>query len=136
MAHFVRDTVREALDLSAILDTYTEEHGYPPYHSGRTVGLLLYGYSRGLNGPVANAKALSFMARKPYPPSLPLRPWSRLMILSATTAKLKQRAKADFRGRHFETTLFVQAMSWYPRYALNYRDIEELFLERGLEVDH
>src|SRR5215210_3313289 len=27
MAHFVRDTVREALDLSAILDTYTEERG-------------------------------------------------------------------------------------------------------------
>ncbi|KQQ86237.1 hypothetical protein ASF65_06945 [Aureimonas sp. Leaf324] len=25
MAHFVRDTVREALDLSAILDTYAEE---------------------------------------------------------------------------------------------------------------
>ena len=28
MAHFVRDTVREALDLSVILDTYSEEHGY------------------------------------------------------------------------------------------------------------
>ena len=25
---------------------------------------------------------------------------------------------------------------WYLRYALSYRDIEELFLERGLEVDH
>ena len=29
LAHFVRDTTREALDLSAILDTYTEERGYP-----------------------------------------------------------------------------------------------------------
>src|SRR6476619_5411208 len=48
MAHFVRDTVREALDLSAILDTYTEERGYPPYHPGMMVALLLYGYSRGL----------------------------------------------------------------------------------------
>ena len=27
MVHFVRDTVRETLDLSAILDAYTEEHG-------------------------------------------------------------------------------------------------------------
>ena len=27
MAHFVRNTVREALDLSAILETYTEERG-------------------------------------------------------------------------------------------------------------
>ena len=58
------------------------------------------------------------------------------MILSAIAAKLKQRAKADFRGRHFEATLIVQAVSWYLRYPLSYRDIEELFLERGLEVDH
>src|SRR5438094_10269695 len=48
MAHFVRDTVREALDLSAILDTYSEERGYPPYHPGMMMALLLYGYSRGL----------------------------------------------------------------------------------------
>jgi Transposase DDE domain/Transposase domain (DUF772) len=48
LAHFVRDTVREALDLSAILDTYTEERGFPPYHPGMMVALLLYGYSRGL----------------------------------------------------------------------------------------
>jgi transposase-like protein len=26
--------------------------------------------------------------------------------------------------------------SWYLRYPLNYRDIEEPFLERGLAVDH
>jgi transposase len=48
LAHFVRDTVREALDLSAILGTYTEERGFPPYHPGMMVALLLYGYSRGL----------------------------------------------------------------------------------------
>ena len=33
-------------------------------------------------------------------------------------------------------TLILQAVSWYLRYPLSYRDIEELFLERGLEVDH
>lgn len=48
MAHFVRDTVREVLDLSVILDPYTEERGYPPYHPGMMVALLLYGYSRDL----------------------------------------------------------------------------------------
>jgi transposase, IS6 family len=58
------------------------------------------------------------------------------MILSAIAAKLKRRAKNDFRGRHFEAALIVQAVSWYLRYPLSYRDIEELFLERGLEVDH
>ncbi|MFJ7441627.1 IS6 family transposase, partial [Methylorubrum thiocyanatum] len=58
------------------------------------------------------------------------------MILSAIAAKLKQRARDDFRGRHFEATLIVQAVSWSLRYPLSYRDIEEMLLERGLEVDH
>src|SRR6478752_7106609 len=58
------------------------------------------------------------------------------MILNALAVKLKRQARGDFRGRHFEATLIVQAVSWYLRYPLSYRDIEELFLERGLEVDH
>jgi transposase, IS6 family len=58
------------------------------------------------------------------------------MILNAIAAKLKRRSKDDFKGRHFEATLILQAVSWYLRYPLSYRDIEELFLERGLEVDH
>jgi transposase len=48
MAHFVCDTVLEALDLSAILGVYTEDRSYPPYHPGMMVALLLYSYSRGL----------------------------------------------------------------------------------------
>lgn len=48
LAHFVRDTVREALDLSAIMHTYIEERGQPPYHPAMLVALLLYGYSRGI----------------------------------------------------------------------------------------
>lgn len=47
-AHFVRDTVREGLDLSAILGGYVEERGHPPYHPGMMVALLLYAYSRGV----------------------------------------------------------------------------------------
>src|SRR5690349_10765275 len=58
------------------------------------------------------------------------------MILSAIAEKLKRRSKDDFKGRHFEASLILQADSWYLRYALSYRDIEELFLERGLAVDH
>src|SRR5215210_4540520 len=64
----------------------------------------------------------------------PNRRW--LMILSALVEKLKRRSKDDFKGRHFEATLILQAVSWYLRYPLSYRDIEELFRERGLEVDH
>ncbi|HEX9053692.1 MAG TPA: IS1182 family transposase [Gemmatimonadales bacterium] len=47
VAHFVRDTVREQLDLTAIMETYSEERGYPPYHPGMMVALLLYAYSQG-----------------------------------------------------------------------------------------
>src|SRR3954451_3087543 len=58
------------------------------------------------------------------------------MLLNALVEKLKRRSKHDFKGRHFEATLILQAVSWYLRYPLSYRDIEELFLERGLAVDH
>src|SRR6478609_30647 len=61
---------------------------------------------------------------------------SRPMILNALALKLKRQAHGDFKGRHFEAALIVQAVSWYLRYALSYRDIEEMLLERGLEVDH
>src|SRR3954452_11987081 len=64
----------------------------------------------------------------------PNRRWP--MILSAIAEKLKRRSKDDFKGRHFEATLIIQAVSWHLRYPLSYRDIEELLLERGLEVEH
>jgi len=44
LAHFVRDTVAEALDLSAIVEVYEEERGYPPYHPVMMTALLLYAY--------------------------------------------------------------------------------------------
>ncbi len=66
VAHFVRDTVRESLDLSAILSAYEEERGYPPYHPGMMVALLLYGYSRGVYSSRQLARAceerVDFMA--------------------------------------------------------------------------
>ena len=43
------------------------------------------------------------------------------MILSAIAEKLKRRAKDDFKGRHFEATLILQAVSWYLRYPMSYR---------------
>ncbi len=59
------------------------------------------------------------------------------MILSAIAAKVKRRSKDDFKGRHSEAGLIVQAVSsWYLRCSLSYRDIEELLIERGLAVDH
>lgn len=48
LAHFVRDVVREQLDLSEIYGAYTEERGFPPYHPAMMTALLLYGYCRGI----------------------------------------------------------------------------------------
>src|SRR5215218_1768752 len=58
------------------------------------------------------------------------------MILSAFAEKLKRRSKDDSKGRQFEASLILQAVSWYLRCPLSYCDIEELFRERGLAVDH
>ena|SRR5262245_33155277 len=48
LSHFVRETVRQDLDLSAILETYQEERGYPPYHPVMMTALLLYSYTQGV----------------------------------------------------------------------------------------
>src|SRR6266550_2169562 len=48
IAHLIRETVREGLDLKAILSEYDEERGYPPYHPGMMTALLLYAYSQGI----------------------------------------------------------------------------------------
>lgn len=56
-AHFVRDLVADELDLSAILDTYTEERGYPPFDPTMMVALLLYAYTQGIYSSRRIAKA-------------------------------------------------------------------------------
>jgi len=49
VAHFIRDTVREQLDMSGILAPYErEERGYPPYHPVMMTALLLYAYCQGV----------------------------------------------------------------------------------------
>jgi transposase-like protein len=58
------------------------------------------------------------------------------MILTAIAEKLKCQSKDDFKGRHFEAWLIIQAVSWYLRYPLSYRNLKDMFLERGFEVDH
>ncbi|MBB4000275.1 IS6 family transposase [Aureimonas pseudogalii] len=41
-----------------------------------------------------------------------------------------------FKGRHFAPDIILLCMRWYCRYALSYRDLEEMMAERGLSVDH
>lgn len=97
LAHFVRDTVREGLDLSAIIDSYTEERGYPPYHPGMMVALLLYGYSRGLYSSRQLARACE----------------ERVDVMAVTGLNRPDfRTIADFRKRHLVvlSDLFVQVL--------------------------
>jgi transposase len=67
LARFVRDVV-EALDLSAIEDTYTEERGYPPYDPCMMTTVLLYAYctgtysSRKIAGKLIDSVAFRFLA--------------------------------------------------------------------------
>jgi transposase-like protein len=42
----------------------------------------------------------------------------------------------SFKWRHFEAEIILVCVRWYLRYALSYRDLEELMRERGLSVDH
>jgi IS6 family transposase len=41
-----------------------------------------------------------------------------------------------FKWRHFEAEIILCAVRWYLRYALSYRDVEELLRERGVSIDH
>jgi transposase-like protein len=41
-----------------------------------------------------------------------------------------------FKWRHFQTEIILTCTRWYLRYALSYRDLEEMMIERGLSVDH
>jgi IS6 family transposase len=41
-----------------------------------------------------------------------------------------------FKWRHFQADIILCAVRWYLRYALSYRDVEELMQERGVRVDH
>jgi transposase-like protein len=44
--------------------------------------------------------------------------------------------KSAFAGFRFPAEVIVVAVRWYLRFNLSYRDVEELLVERGVEVDH
>jgi transposase len=97
VAHFVRDTVREELDLSAIFAAYDEERGYPPYHPTMMVALLLYAYSRGLYSSRRIAQACE----------------ERVDFMAVTAMNQPDfRTIAKFRRRHLKalSDLFVQVL--------------------------
>ena len=97
VAHFVRDTVRSGLDLSAIMAGYGEDRGYPPYHPGMMTALLLYAYSQGLYSSRRIAKGCE----------------ERLDFAAVTGLQRPDfRTVSDFRKRHLAALsgLFVQVL--------------------------
>ena len=62
---------------------------------------------------------------------------------SSETAGMRRRRtrqaslpRPAFAGFRFPCDVIVLAVRWYLRFALSYRDVEELLAERGVEVDH
>lgn len=42
----------------------------------------------------------------------------------------------DFKGVHYPKSVILHAVFFYVRYAVSYRDLEEILRERGVDVDH
>ena len=105
VAHFVRDLVREQLDLSAIVDSYDEARGHPPYDPWMMTALLLYGYSRGVYSSRRLARACE----------------ERLDFMAVTAMNRPDfRTISDFRKRHLGALgdLFTQVLALCARAGL------------------
>src|SRR6266487_5752914 len=66
-------------------------------------------------GRVRSRQTVVMRTRRPRPPAI---------------------ARSAFAGFCFPPEVILLAVRWYLRFALSYRDVEELLAERGVEVDH
>ena len=42
----------------------------------------------------------------------------------------------SFKGRQYPKSVILHAVFFYVRYAVSYRALQEILLERGIDVDH
>lgn len=97
VAHFIRDLVRDELDLTAIMSSYDEERGFPPYHPGMMVAMLLYAYTQGVYSSRRIARCCE----------------ERLDFMAVTAMNRPDfRTISDFRKRHLSALadLFLQVL--------------------------
>ena len=97
IAHFIRDLVRDELDLTAIMASYDDERGFPPYHPGMMVALLLYAYTQGVYSSRRIARCCE----------------ERLDFMAVTAMNRPDfRTISDFRRRHLSALadLFLQVL--------------------------
>jgi transposase len=105
LAHVVRETVCDLLDLSAIEERYEELRGYPPYHPAMMTALLLYAYATGIYSSRRIARACE----------------ERVDFMAVTaTQRPDFRTIAAFRQRHLEALggLFFQVVKLCRRAGL------------------
>jgi transposase len=106
IAHFIRDTVREQLDLSQILDPYEkEERGYPPYNPVMMTALLLYAYCQAVYSSRRIARGCE----------------ERMDFMAGTGLNRPDfRTVSDFRKRHLQALqgVFVQVLQLCQRAGL------------------
>lgn len=96
-AHFVRDLVRDELDLEAIYASYDDARGAPAFHPAMMTALLLYSYTQGLY----SSRRISRACEERFD-------------FHAVTASAKPdfRTISEFRKRHLKALsgLFVQVL--------------------------
>jgi transposase len=96
-AHFVRDLVRDELDLEAVYASYDDARGAPAFHPAMMTALLLYAYTQG----IYSSRRIS-------------RACEERLDFHAVTASSKPdfRTIAEFRKRHLKALsgLFVQVL--------------------------
>jgi transposase len=96
-AHFVRDLVRDALDLEAVYASYDDARGAPAFHPAMMTALLLYAYTQG----IYSSRRISRACEERFD-------------FHAVTASSKPdfRTIAEFRKRHLKALsgLFVQVL--------------------------
>src|SRR5882762_5502470 len=56
--------------------------------------------------------------------------------MKSTSMRTWSPPRSAFAGFRFPADVIVVAIRWYLRFNLSYRDVEELLVERGVEVDH
>ena len=96
-AHFVRELVRDELDLEAIYAEYDDERGAPPFHPAMMTALLLYAYTQGVYASRRIARACQ----------------ERMDFMAITAMQTPDfRTVAKFRRRHLKALgdLFVQVL--------------------------
>jgi transposase len=96
-AHFVRDLVRDELDLEAVYASYDDARGAPAFHPVMMTALLLYAYTQGIYSSRRIARACE----------------NRLDFHAVTaSAKPDFRTISEFRKRHLKALsgLFVQVL--------------------------